>query len=389
MSGPNPAPSTRLVPSGGVIHLVRALQDEGVDFGPIRQMLGGDFSTLTTQNTRIQAAKIPLAYAMAMELPVREDFWLRLGSGFSVHNWHLELSNWILTGRNFADIMPKLHGIYGVEAEGVNSMTPRPPQDEGREYPWIRQALTPVPGDAPSFCAHAELAAATLVSGLKSLLGKENLEFRFTFAYAEPVYSDCYRDVLGTQLLFDAESTEFHVPADYFYREFLSSDAVMHQYFEQQLEEFFPPEVDSQDIVARVENVLRDYHGNFPSLPQVSAMLALGERSLRRNLAACGTSYRELLLRTKMHRALYYLEHTDISVEEIAYRLDYSDYANFRRAFLAQQGESPSHYRSSARDSSARVSSARVSSARASFVRESPARESSARESAGAEIVKS
>ena len=74
-------------------------------------------------------------------------------------------------------------------------------------------------------------------------------------------------------------------------------------------------------------------------------MLDVGEKTLRRHLHKQGTSYRQLLLDTRMARARYYLEHTDIGIEEIAYRLDYSDYANFRRAFQAKHQETPSKYR--------------------------------------------
>jgi len=336
----------RLVPSGGVIHLIRALEAEGVDHSSLKHALKVDFSKLTEQNSRIQAGKILEAYRLAMELEVPGNFWLTLGDSFSVHNWHLELSNWILTGKNFAEVMPKLHGLYrGESADTEASVVVDALHETGaNREKWIKQAITPLDPDQKHFKSHAELSAATLVRGLKSLLGERDLQFRFFFSYKEPYYGDSYRKYLGEDVTFQAPRTEVHIPRDYFFRSFLSSDAVMHQHYEEQLAEFFEPQ-ENLSLVARIEAILLDCHGNFPSLIQICDRLNVGERSLRRSLRDNGTSYRELLLNTKMKRAKYYLCYTKISIEEIAYRLDYSDYANFRRAFAVVHGQSPSEYR--------------------------------------------
>lgn len=337
----------RLVPSGGLIHLIRMLDRDGVDTSILKEILPTDFSKITEQNARIEVGKIAEVYRLAMTLPLAADFWLRLGDSFSVHNYHLELSNWILTGKNFAEIMPKLHGLYGsgstdpVEEGALGTIT----ESEEGDQVWLRQLLAPTELPPPFFKAKAELSAASLVRGLTSLLGNQNLQFRFYFDYAEPAYGDRYREILGPDVTFNAPQTEVHVPRDYIYQQFLSSDAVMHQFYEKQLPEFFNSTDQDNHIVARIEAILLESHCSFPTMIQVCDSLNMGERALRRSLQKCGTSYRQVLRDTKMKRAKYYLQHTDISIEEIAYRLDYSDYANFRRAFQAKYAETPSSFR--------------------------------------------
>jgi AraC-like DNA-binding protein len=335
----------RLAPSGGVIHLVRALEEEGVDYACIRDALTMDFSQLNEKNTRIEADKIKLAYRLAMELKLSDDFWLRLGDSYSVHNYHLELSNWILTGKNFADILPKLHGLYGLGPDESLDELETYGETDIDDGEILVQPFSSLPVGHRLFRPYTELSAATLVRGYKSLLGDRDMQFKFYFEYPAPDYHQAYRDILGENIVFDAAATEVHIPRNYLFQTFISSDPVMHQYYERQLSELLEPRQESGRLVNSIETILLSYHGNFPSLVQICNQLNMGERTLRRSLNKLNTSYRQILLNTKMKRAEYYLRETDISIEEIAYRLDYSDYANFRRAFQANYGQSPSRYR--------------------------------------------
>jgi AraC-like DNA-binding protein len=73
-------------------------------------------------------------------------------------------------------------------------------------------------------------------------------------------------------------------------------------------------------------------------------------RALRRRLETEGTSYRDVLAEVRMRLAIEYLRRTQMTHEEIASRLGYSDAANFRHAFLRWTGKSPSEFRSIARE---------------------------------------
>ena len=71
----------------------------------------------------------------------------------------------------------------------------------------------------------------------------------------------------------------------------------------------------------------------------------MSERSLRRRLKEQGSSYRALILETKMATAGRLLERSDAPIEDVAAELGFSDYSNFRRAFQSWHGLSPSRYR--------------------------------------------
>ena len=80
-------------------------------------------------------------------------------------------------------------------------------------------------------------------------------------------------------------------------------------------------------------------------MSKTASMMAISERSLRRHLAAAGTSFRQVCTQVRMELAAEYLLKTGLSVQEIAYLLGYAQENNFYRAFRAFYNTSPSLFR--------------------------------------------
>jgi AraC-like DNA-binding protein len=78
----------------------------------------------------------------------------------------------------------------------------------------------------------------------------------------------------------------------------------------------------------------------------VSARLSIGRRKLQRVLKAEGTSFRETRERFFAARARALLGEPNLTIQEIARSLGYSEVNSFRRAFRTWTGLSPSAYRS-------------------------------------------
>ena len=74
-------------------------------------------------------------------------------------------------------------------------------------------------------------------------------------------------------------------------------------------------------------------------------VLAMSGRTLRRQLSALGSSYRQLLDQVRSDLARQYLENSNMSVEQVAQLLGYTETTNFRRAFKRWLGVSPRDYR--------------------------------------------
>lgn len=86
-------------------------------------------------------------------------------------------------------------------------------------------------------------------------------------------------------------------------------------------------------ICMQVQALLNSRPDHYPQLDEVAAQLQTSPRTLMRKLKSEGSSYQSLLDEHRKARALWYLQHTRMSVEEIAAQLGYADTSNFSRTF--------------------------------------------------------
>ena len=98
-------------------------------------------------------------------------------------------------------------------------------------------------------------------------------------------------------------------------------------------------------LEARIEVLLEASGDAGMSLTQLADRLNLSRRTLLRRLSDSGIAFGALLDRHRMRRAESLLGDPAFSAQEIAYRLGYSDPANFARAFRRWYGEAPGAYR--------------------------------------------
>ena len=98
-------------------------------------------------------------------------------------------------------------------------------------------------------------------------------------------------------------------------------------------------------VAARVRRCLIEHPGRYPNIEAMAEQLKIHPRALRRRLETEGTSYRDILAEVRTRLAIEYLRKTQMTNEEIANRLGYSDAANFRHAFARWTGKSPSDFR--------------------------------------------
>ena len=97
-------------------------------------------------------------------------------------------------------------------------------------------------------------------------------------------------------------------------------------------------------LSANIRKLLLTSSNGFPTLELVARRFHMTPRTLHRRLVEEETSYKELLDEVRHLLAKRYLDNNQLSIQEIAFTLGYSDIANFRRAFKRWQGMAPSEY---------------------------------------------
>jgi AraC-like DNA-binding protein len=98
-------------------------------------------------------------------------------------------------------------------------------------------------------------------------------------------------------------------------------------------------------VAGKVRQFLLASIGRRASLEAVAERLDIPVRTLRRKLSEQGTSFRELAEQAKVQVATKYIRDTEMTMEDIAHAVGFSDAANFRHAFRRWAGERPQEVR--------------------------------------------
>lgn len=98
-------------------------------------------------------------------------------------------------------------------------------------------------------------------------------------------------------------------------------------------------------LVGKVRQILLVNLMRPTGFTDVARFLNMSTRTLRRKLAEENTTFRRLVDELRMHMAIKYLCDTDLTVEEIAYVVGFSEAANFRHAFRRWTNAAPHQFR--------------------------------------------
>lgn len=111
------------------------------------------------------------------------------------------------------------------------------------------------------------------------------------------------------------------------------------------LMEYSDPATPTRGLVEEVRSILETSAGTMPEFSEVSRVMRMSQRALRRSLAQMGTSYREIAEQVRKAQAVEWTRTTSLTQSEIAVRLGFSDVHSFRRAFKRWTGKTPGEYR--------------------------------------------
>jgi AraC-like DNA-binding protein len=101
-----------------------------------------------------------------------------------------------------------------------------------------------------------------------------------------------------------------------------------------------------QPITIRVKNLLRlMLKEREPSSEQIAEKLNMSSRTLQRKLNNEETQYKTVLQEVRLELALYYLENTTLSLDQIAHELGYAETRSFYRSFKQWTGGTAGAYR--------------------------------------------
>ena len=149
----------------------------------------------------------------------------------------------------------------------------------------------------------------------------------------------CQVEVMeGNELVFKKADLE---------KPFLTANNVMLDYLEPQLKERLAEAMTSESFTGIVQQKL---YQAIPSgcftIEDIAASLGISSRTLQRNLTAEGTKFNQELQNVQKILAFGYFKNPEMTTEDVAYLLGYSEVSSFSRAFKKWTGKTISEYRS-------------------------------------------
>ena len=166
------------------------------------------------------------------------------------------------------------------------------------------------------------------------------------FSYPEPAHGDEYRHIFHCPLAFDATETALT-----FSKRFLSAPVIrdrseMRRFLRTSPADLLSRPDESNTYTARIRALIgRDLSRSLPDFESIASELGTSPQTLRRRLKQENTSFQELkdLLRRDM--AIYYLSRPDLAINDIAFKVGFTEPSTFHRAFKKWTGVTPGAYR--------------------------------------------
>jgi AraC-like DNA-binding protein len=166
------------------------------------------------------------------------------------------------------------------------------------------------------------------------------------FRFSEPPYFKRFAGFVPGRVRFDQPANRIVFDASVLDLPLVMADPVAQKVARRQCEQALEALGQEGQFVSRVRLALTKEGGSgYRSVAEVAQTMHVSERTLKRRLTELGKSFSELVDEQRRDHAMLLMATPDMSLEEVALRLGYSDAANFTRAFRRWTGKSPSAHR--------------------------------------------
>ena len=170
------------------------------------------------------------------------------------------------------------------------------------------------------------------------------------FRHARPRWSAEVERWVGASIEWGSETNSATLPSEVLQRPIPFADAQVSEVLQSHAARVLAARDSATDPIAftdAVRSVLREL--DRPDEQQVARRLGVSRRTLQRQLQQEGTSFGALLQAERRDAAMALLKEPELTLEEIATRLGFSEASAFHRAFRRWTGETPGGWRKRSR----------------------------------------
>lgn len=195
---------------------------------------------------------------------------------------------------------------------------------------------------------YVELLYAAIMRTGNTLIPKGRTSVHLEFNYDAPYDKGPYQKLFGSKVKFNGHRSVLSFDEASLNLGIVTANPVARDIFRRQCDRLLSTGTHKGMVSERVQEVLLQSGNDFPTSMQVAKQLHMSESTLQRRLAKEGYKYQQLLDQVRHKLAYEYLIGTQLTVNEIAALLGFSDAPNFRRAFKRWSTRTPTDIRNEA-----------------------------------------
>ena len=317
-------------------YLYRMFGSEGLDVDQIFERAGIDLQSLNDPLARVPHEKLLKMWEVAGELSGDSCFGLNLAAKVPVVPFNA--GDYVsMTSKNLRELLYNLSRYMKINSDAVKVNTQI---NEDVTYVFIDLS-----GSAKPNRHHTDFWLAYLVRYIKGLLGLTVPLAAVGFNHDQPKDVSAYKSVFNSALKFNQKNNYICYESKYLEASSICADLSMHRAHEAiAIKELHA--LDEGRILNKVKRAI------FESLSEqtiefeaVASALNLTPRTVQRQLANEGTTFKKLVDAAKKEHAISEIENTNFSIAEVAYRVGYRELSSFYRAFKRWTGKTPITYR--------------------------------------------
>ena len=168
---------------------------------------------------------------------------------------------------------------------------------------------------------------------------------RVAFPFPEPAYSELARELFQCEVCYGQGWTGMSFPLEVLDVPLHTANPATFHEATQICQRALDNINRQQSWCAKVRRVMLERQSGFPSLNVTARLFHLTPHTLHRRLQDEGSTYSAILEEVRHMLAVAHLQAGHVSIQEIAFKLGYTDMANFRRAFKRWESVPPSEFR--------------------------------------------
>jgi AraC-like DNA-binding protein len=157
---------------------------------------------------------------------------------------------------------------------------------------------------------------------------------------------DEYRSEFECPVRYDMDINRIVFSLDYLELPLVQNEISLSRFLRDSLAQLWEGNVHNVGLPAQIRAIIsKEYGNNFPDFSEVCEKMNMTPQTLRRRLKDANTSYQEIKDTLRKDASIYYLSKEDLSIDEIALLMGFSEASSFHRAFKKWTGKTPSQYR--------------------------------------------